>query len=454
MQDSKQMAPTAKEAGSGGWATHFPFRQVPGPSRKNRKQPMKTKAILIVCLPGLCGFTALRAQGQEAIRPAPAIKPAQATAVPAGDVIRTLARLAEAGDPKAKVSLALAVRAGIDGPADPLRAVALFEEAAAAGDADAMAYLADECESGILVPYDPQKAKALREQAANAGSQLARWDLAAIAGQNAGGGGGVQDGPASPDNAGTPQIRRLSDPVSLGSLPGWLMLQPWFKSLEKSMPAGVRLSIVEHDREDLKWRILQIREIHAPGSGYDPDVSPTVGIFRVSADRKTTHWLDPVSDDWKPLADFLRRRGIVDGKPPPDAATAPPGAAGAYTPEKGSPERVAIADTMRAYVINGYKNRKLPKFLFKIEFIRVNGAYAGFQGYPVALDGSDFADGIFDDLVHTNLLEKKNGQWRVVVDLSRGDVPTPQEAREIKNRMPAGFPADVVPDFWREHLKL
>lgn len=85
----------------------------------------------------------------------------------------------EAGDggTGGKVALALAVRAGVDGSPDPVRSVALLEEAAGAGDADAMALLADEYESGILVPYDAQKARTLREEAAKAGSLLARWAL-------------------------------------------------------------------------------------------------------------------------------------------------------------------------------------------------------------------------------------------------------------------------------------
>ena len=94
-----------------------------------------------------------------------------------GEMIRELGVQAEGGDPKAKVSLALAARAGLDGPPDPVRSVALLEDAAAAGDADAMALLADEYDSGILVPYDPQKASTLREQAAESGSLLARWAL-------------------------------------------------------------------------------------------------------------------------------------------------------------------------------------------------------------------------------------------------------------------------------------
>jgi len=94
-----------------------------------------------------------------------------------GEMIRDLGAQADGGDPKAKVGLALALRAGIDGSPDPIRSVALLEEAAAAGDADAMALLADEYESGLWVPQDVEKAGQLRGKAAEAGSQLAQWGL-------------------------------------------------------------------------------------------------------------------------------------------------------------------------------------------------------------------------------------------------------------------------------------
>ena len=94
-----------------------------------------------------------------------------------GEMIGELGAQAEGGDPKAKVSLALAIKAGVDGPPDPVRSVALLEDAAAAGDADAMALLADEYESGLWVPQDAEKAGQLRRNAAEAGSQLAQWGL-------------------------------------------------------------------------------------------------------------------------------------------------------------------------------------------------------------------------------------------------------------------------------------
>ena len=93
------------------------------------------------------------------------------------EMLKDLGAQAGGGDPKAKVGLALAVRTGVDGPPDPIRSVALLEEAAAAGDADAMALLADEYESGLWVPQNLEKAGQLRRKAAESGSQLAQWGL-------------------------------------------------------------------------------------------------------------------------------------------------------------------------------------------------------------------------------------------------------------------------------------
>jgi hypothetical protein len=93
------------------------------------------------------------------------------------EMLEDLGAQADGGDPGAKVGLAFAVRAGIDGTPDPIRSVALLEEAAGAGDADAMALLADEYESGLWVPQDVEKAGQLRRKAAEAGSQLAQWGI-------------------------------------------------------------------------------------------------------------------------------------------------------------------------------------------------------------------------------------------------------------------------------------
>ena len=124
-----------------------------------------------------------------------------------------------------------------------------------------------------------------------------------------------------------------------------------------------------------------------------------------------------------------------------------------YTPTPGSTERKAICDAMRTHVRKTMVNlRKMP-FLFKVEFLRVDGDYAGFEGFAVNTDGSDIPVDVAGDLVYTTCLKRINGAWKVVADLSGGDVPSDEEVRQIRKRFPADFPASVLPDFWRKRLR-
>lgn len=125
-----------------------------------------------------------------------------------------------------------------------------------------------------------------------------------------------------------------------------------------------------------------------------------------------------------------------------------------HTPTVGSAERKTICDAMREHVV-ALTKMPLPKtFLFKVEFLKVEGNYAAFEGFPVKSDGSDFAPDVFGDQVFTTFLKKdSNGTWKVVSDLTRSDVPSAEEVREIRKKFPADFPAAVMPDFWRNLLR-
>jgi len=124
-----------------------------------------------------------------------------------------------------------------------------------------------------------------------------------------------------------------------------------------------------------------------------------------------------------------------------------------YTPAPGSPERKAICDAMRVYVRkDNPKLLKIP-FLFKVDFLRVDGDYAGFEGFPVNADGSNIPVEIGGDIVYTTCLKRINGEWKFVFDLSGSDVPTDEQVRVIRKRFPADFPATVLDDFWRKRLR-
>jgi len=124
-----------------------------------------------------------------------------------------------------------------------------------------------------------------------------------------------------------------------------------------------------------------------------------------------------------------------------------------HTPKPGSPERRAICDAMRAYVVKD-QSRPLPKLIvFKIEFLRVEEDFAGFEGFPVFEDGSDAIPDYLPDIVYTTLLRRDGEGWKIIADLSRTDVPSEMEMSAIRKSVPAEVPGAVLPEFWREKLR-
>ena len=123
------------------------------------------------------------------------------------------------------------------------------------------------------------------------------------------------------------------------------------------------------------------------------------------------------------------------------------------TPAPGSPERKAICDAIREYVLAQTRKPIARSILFKIEFLKVDGNYAGFEGVPVNPDGSPVPDGLLGDAVFMTFLKKTNGDWRVVQDLTRSDVPSDEEMSQIRRKFPADIPSGVIPDFWRKLLR-
>jgi hypothetical protein len=101
----------------------------------------------------------------------------------------------------------------------------------------------------------------------------------------------------------------------------WVERQVWFANLAASMPGGVNLIISPGiEEQEAGWESFSLRESHSEGSGFDPSVSPLVGIFRVSKDRGMIEWMEPVAGEWESLSAFFRSRssGVApasSGKP-------------------------------------------------------------------------------------------------------------------------------------------
>lgn len=108
----------------------------------------------------------------------------------------------------------------------------------------------------------------------------------------------------------------------VAELSRWLESQPWVAALKKSMPRGVTVSVDVRPFEADGWSEIEIREHHSPDWGFDPNVSPIVGFFRVSRTGRKVEWMEPVSGDYEPLEGFIKRRGLQDvGRAPALAET-------------------------------------------------------------------------------------------------------------------------------------
>ncbi len=87
----------------------------------------------------------------------------------------------------------------------------------------------------------------------------------------------------------------------------WLVGQEWFQEIVDGLPDGVTLSINFAESDERGWETLEVREHHSLDSGYDPNVSPLFGMFRVSDARDTVEWYDVVEDDYRPINQYLAR---------------------------------------------------------------------------------------------------------------------------------------------------
>lgn len=124
-----------------------------------------------------------------------------------------------------------------------------------------------------------------------------------------------------------------------------------------------------------------------------------------------------------------------------------------HTPKSGSPERQAICDGARSYVMSKYASKPLPQpIVFKIDHLAVAGAYANMEVIPLFNDGRYVAPQYLPDVAFNFCLRKEGASWRVILDLSRSDVPEAAEVESIKRQLPAGFPLSLLSPTWRRLL--
>ena len=122
-----------------------------------------------------------------------------------------------------------------------------------------------------------------------------------------------------------------------------------------------------------------------------------------------------------------------------------------YTPKAGSPERQAICNAARVFVLNKYATGTLPQpIVFKIEHLAVQGSYCNLEAIPLFKDGSYIGSDYMVDIAFNLCLGKTGVYWHVIADLSRTDVPSAAEVSTIRHNLPPDFPLSVLSATWRE----
>ncbi|MEI6035042.1 MAG: hypothetical protein WCS65_12290 [Verrucomicrobiae bacterium] len=124
-----------------------------------------------------------------------------------------------------------------------------------------------------------------------------------------------------------------------------------------------------------------------------------------------------------------------------------------YTPKLGTPERTAICDALRSYVGKNETTKKLPKrIVFKVDYLKVEGQYAFFSGFPVFEDGTSPMTDYLPDMSYQYLLAKKGTGWEAIADFSGSDVPDNAWFDSMNRKLPRDVPNEIIPEFWRKHL--
>lgn len=122
-----------------------------------------------------------------------------------------------------------------------------------------------------------------------------------------------------------------------------------------------------------------------------------------------------------------------------------------HTPKAGSNERKEICDGLRAFLVQEYAEKKLPKaIVLKIEHLKVLGDYCFVECSPQFEDGTDAIPEFLPDMGYTHCLKRINVGWHVIIDLSRTDVPDPKERAKLKKSFPGDFPWELLSPGWKE----
>jgi hypothetical protein len=124
-----------------------------------------------------------------------------------------------------------------------------------------------------------------------------------------------------------------------------------------------------------------------------------------------------------------------------------------YTPKAGTGERKAIADGMRRLLAEFEDPTGRNKIVFKVDFMRVDGNYAAFEGVPEMQGKRRYEDdpGV-PDAVFFAVLRRSGSRWDVIEYDQRGDVISVPEMRQFFKKLPREVPLEIFPEPWQTAL--
>ncbi|MAS94959.1 MAG: hypothetical protein CMO55_17315 [Verrucomicrobiales bacterium] len=98
--------------------------------------------------------------------------------------------------------------------------------------------------------------------------------------------------------------------AELEAITEWFHEQSWMIALCSDLPKGISISAQTFRDEEPDWYLVEVREFHTAESGYDPNVSPMVGMFRVSEDRSKILYMDVVAGEFVSVRKFIEDRNL------------------------------------------------------------------------------------------------------------------------------------------------
>lgn len=98
-----------------------------------------------------------------------------------------------------------------------------------------------------------------------------------------------------------------------------------------------------------------------------------------------------------------------------------------------------------------YAEKKLTKaIVLKIEYLKVSGDYCFVECSPEFEDGTDAIPAFLPDMGYIHCLKRIHVGWHVILDMSRTDVPDPEERARIKKSFPGDFPWGLLSPEWKK----